>query len=176
MIAAGLDLSLTSTGIAYPGGDTRALNTPKRHVDGHARIDYILRQVHLAVIDPLIRSELDRLVVGIEGYAFGASQAGIRDNAELGGVIRHHLWTIGVPWVEISPKTLKKYATGTGTASKADMITAAQRHLDADITDDNCADAAWLRAAVRHHYGTPPGGRFPPDRAPLLDVIEWPQR
>lgn len=177
MIAIGLDLSLQATGIAYVNGTTRVLDTPKAKIAGYERIDYIVREVHLATLEGVNAAELRRIVVGIEGYNFGAQgQSGIRDTAELGGVVRHHLWTCSIAWVEIPPTSLKKFATGSGGASKDDMLEAAQSHLDADIADHNCADAAWLRAAVRHHYGRPPSDHFPLERIHDLDAaVVWPE-
>jgi Holliday junction resolvasome RuvABC endonuclease subunit len=47
----------------------------------------------------------------------------------------------GVEYVGVSPKEIKKYATGNGNASKDDIITWASTYWGRPVTDDNEADA-----------------------------------
>ena len=59
--------------------------------------------------------------------------------------------------------TLKKHATGSGRASKQDMIAAAERWWGKVTTDDNEADALCLLAWALEEFGegaahVPPGG------------------
>lgn len=60
-----------------------------------------------------------------------------------------HLWAgennVPIHWV--SPKSIKKYATGKGNADKKAMVAAIQS-LYPYITDNNEADAMWL---LRYH-------------------------
>jgi Holliday junction resolvasome RuvABC endonuclease subunit len=64
----------------------------------------------------------------------------------LGHLIRAELDEMRVPWLEIAPTALKKFATGSGAAKKDAMKAAAVEHLalDSDASDDE-ADALWLR-------------------------------
>jgi len=48
--------------------------------------------------------------------------------------------------------TLKKFATGSGSASKDDMIEAAKK-FKSDVTDDNEADALYLLAFAQTEIG-----------------------
>lgn len=51
---------------------------------------------------------------------------------------------IGAELMPVHSGSLKKFATGKGTASKHDMIRAAEKDLSAKPKDDNEADALWL--------------------------------
>ena len=163
----GLDLSLTATGIATDTA-TYTLSSRKLGLTGTARLAWYRDQItiHATHADLAI----------IEGYAYGAIHK--REAlGELGGTIRLALWDHQIPYIDIPPKLLKKYATGNGNATKPEMVLAAQRHLGYTGTDHNCADAMWLRAIAIDHY-TP--GRTPnptrPERDELLAQITWPER
>lgn len=157
----GLDLSLTATGIATV--DETAVLRPMG-LTGPARLMCIRDDVlaALPVLHPL---------VVVEGYAYGrhnqAHQLG-----ELGGVIRLALWEAGIPYVEVPPSTLKKYATGRGNAGKDEVLAAAIRRLGYDGHDNNEADALWLRAMGCAAYGAPLAG-LPKTHA--VDGIAWPE-
>jgi crossover junction endodeoxyribonuclease RuvC len=158
----GLDLSLTSTGVA--------------HCDGSADT----WQVKLLGADRLI-SLRDRLVslldarvdlAVIEGYAFGrpnqASHIG-----ELGGVVRVTLREHNVPFVAVPPSSVKRYATGQGNASKEQMLVAAVKRLGYEGASNDEADALWLRAMALDHYGEPVT-TVPVEHRAGLSKIEWP--
>ena len=84
----------------------------------------------------------------MEGYAYGA-KLNREKLGELGGIVklavRHVLHTDPV---SVPPTTLKQFATGSGKASKEQMVTAVQQ-FDPEITNDNLADAYLLAL-----YGT----------------------
>lgn len=130
----GLDLSLTATGVA--SNDQHFVI--KCGFTGMERIHYIWEQ-----IEPVL-SDATKLVV-VEGYAFNAHQ-GAHFLGELGGIIRYHLWRRGLRWIDIPPPTLKVYATGSGSASKFDVLAEAVRRLKYEASDHNVADAMWLHA------------------------------
>lgn len=81
--------------------------------------------------------------IAMEGYAFGA-RLNREKLGELGGIVKLasalvlHQEPISVP-----PTTLKQYVTGSGKATKEDMVAAVQK-WDVEITDDNVADAYGL--------------------------------
>lgn len=144
------DLSLTSTGLALPDGTTLTLKPGKR--TGCERLAWIRDEVleHAKPLDFGIPVDL----VVIEGYAMGTGrQAGTYAIGELGGVIRLALHEAGIPYIEIAPATLKKFATGKGNANKdAVLLAAARAGFDGD--NNNEADAWWLRKLALYHYGT----------------------
>jgi Holliday junction resolvasome RuvABC endonuclease subunit len=86
--------------------------------------------------------------VFMEGYAYGA-KLNREKLGELGGVVklatRHVLYSEPT---SVPPTTLKQFATGSGRATKEQMVKAAQE-FDAEITNDNLADAYLLAL-----YGT----------------------
>lgn len=62
------------------------------------------------------------------------------------------LWAVEeeIPAVSVHTGTLKKFATGSGKATKSDMIEAAKKRWPKiSLVDDNHADGLWLAA-----YGT----------------------
>lgn len=133
----GLDLSLSATGVCHADGVTQAIKVKTRGMERLADIRNLVDHYTLGT---------DLIV--IEGYAMGtARQAGTYAIGELGGVIRLHLFELGRRYIDISPATLKKYATGKGNAKKVDMAVAAMKRANLEFRDDNQCDAWWLRQA-----------------------------
>ena len=134
----GLDLSLSSTGVAVPG---RTFT-----IEGKGRGPERLSGFRRALLRTFKDADVDLLV--LEGYAFQKSDAGARSIAELGGVARLLAYDLGIPYVEVPPSTLKLFATGNGgpKTTKDVMLAAAQRDdpFFAGKTYDE-ADAHWLR-------------------------------
>lgn len=127
----GLDLSLTATGVAWEGG-TRVLSFPK--LRGMERV----HAINLAV------SELDQPdIVVLEGYSFGSKGRAVYDIAELGGVIRYGFHEVALPYVEVPPSVLKKFATGKGNVGKDEVLAAAIRKFGFEGSNNNEADA-WI--------------------------------
>lgn len=156
----GLDLSLVSTGIA----DIAGTFTVKTTARGPQRLNEIR-----SVVRDFTRAA--NLVV-LEGYAYNKHQ-GMAAIGELGGVIRLLLHTRGIRYVEIPPASLKKYACGRGNASKDDMLGAAYKRLPAFDGNNDCADAAFLRAMALDFYGFPVCD-MPAVNRTALDAIAWP--
>lgn len=139
-----LDLSLTCTGVCL-NGETSRISYPKQR--GGPRIDSIAADVSD------LCDGVDLAV--IEGYSFGSKGRSVFDIAELGGVIRRVLRLKRVPYVDIPPSVLKKYATGKGNSPKDAMIAAAIRRFGFEGSDNNEADARLLWCMARHAYGVP---------------------
>jgi Holliday junction resolvasome RuvABC endonuclease subunit len=162
-VIVGLDLSLTATGVA--NGRTTWTIDPGA-LRGPARLDLIARKVRDAAQDARL--------VAIEGYAFGRPH-GMAALGELGGVIRWMLWNLGIPYAEVPPASLKRYATGKGNAPKQDVLAAAIRRGGDlfDGSDDNRADAWWLRAMAMDNYGSPVV-TVPAEHRKALAMLRWP--
>ena len=168
-----LDLSVTGTGWAtnedgephYSGIITHT--KPKKGVYQHpmVRLNRIKEEVD--------RLSYDAKLVVMEGYSYGNNQRA-HQLAELGGLIRWHLWYLGIPYVEVAPTTLKKFATGTGKAKKPEVIASAIRRLGYERHDDNEADALWLLQMALHHYGLPGAVPLPQDHHESKAEIGWP--
>lgn len=160
--ALGLDLSLTATGIALPDGTTRTI---RPRTVGVERLTEICDRIAMRLATPPAP-----LVAVVETPFVSAKfmATGMR-LAELGGVVRVMLYRSRVPFLDVAPAALKKWATGDGNASKDKMITAARAH-GADVADDNQADAWWLWALAQARYDAP--GDWPP-LGPLA-ALPWP--
>lgn len=171
----GLDASLTATGLAPPDGGSVTLSV---RTTGAARLYELTTAIH-----GWVSGNVD--LVAIEGYSY-ASRNGTHQLGELGGCIRLDLWRAGIPYVEIPPNSLKKYATGRGNASKDEMLAAAIRRLGYEGHDHNQADALWLREMARDAYGerwqaahgpgalNPALPRVPASHRAALTAITWP--
>lgn len=95
------------------------------------------------ILAPIVQWAKHAHVVMIEGYAFGSNSSYHDAIVEIGGIVRYHLRLMGHVPIEVSPSTLKKFATGNGRAEKPDMVSSAQKFCP-HIDDDNMADAFHL--------------------------------
>ena len=144
MIAVGLDLSLTATGYCNYNGECRTIKLPDKGVArlAHARL---WAQTLNALCDPEL--------VAVEGYSYNDRQKA-HDMGELGGVVRLTLHDLLIPYIDVSPPTLKLYATGKGNAPKDLVYGAAIRH-GSPATDNTQGDAWWLWCIACHLLGHP---------------------
>lgn len=134
---AGVDASLTKTGVARTDGTLCTIKL-RSNLKGYERLFPMARAIDAELAGPL------ELVV-LEGYSMHAPGAlALIRAAELGGLLRSRLSTHGMPFVDVPPSTLKKYATGKGNAKKEAMLAYALE-AGAHATNDDEADAYWLR-------------------------------
>jgi Holliday junction resolvasome RuvABC endonuclease subunit len=140
-----LDLSLTATGFCE--GDRSEVWRTK--LKGHERLQHILDALDSALY--CVKPD----AVFIEGFSFGSKGSSVYEIGGLGYLVRHRLWAQGIPYAEVSPSTLKKYATGRGNANKDEMLAAAIRRFNFPGTDNNAADAWLLWALGMAEMGTP---------------------
>ena len=139
--AVGIDPSLSGTGIAQADG---LLLTVKTHAKP-GRKNNRLQAIHKAAFDAAGGGHWagKPALVMVEDLPTHAKSAGLTGQAQ--GVVRLGLVDAGVSMMFLAPATLKKFATGKGNADKAAMIAAWNEKAHAKVTDDNQADAAWLR-------------------------------
>jgi crossover junction endodeoxyribonuclease RuvC len=151
-VVVGLDLSLTSTGyvaLAECGGviSTQAIKTDGRI--GLSRLDDLTVQILSE-----INSDNPSLIV-IEGYAFGVGKgSSLADLAELGGIIKHDLYTTGYRMIVVPPARLKKFVTGKGNAKKDQMRLEVYKRWGFEHESNDVIDAyglAQLGLAVLGH-------------------------
>ena len=57
----------------------------------------------------------------MEGYSFG-STGRVFNIAENTGILKYNLWAALIHFDVLAPTTVKKFATGSGSASKVDMF------------------------------------------------------
>ena len=165
----GLDPSLTGLGLATPDG----LSTISSKPTGDQIAARAERIVTMA--DMVARRIPDDSLVVIEGPAYSRQLgAGHHLSAGLWWVMAVELVHRGHDVVEVPPTSLKKFATGKGNATKADMAVALYKRAGLELADDNQVDAWFLRAAGLHHLGHPVID-VPAAQAAALDRITWPE-
>lgn len=148
--ALGLDLSITASGWASRTECGR-IQTKAPSAGG---MEDVPRFRHIA-------DEVDRLcrawephVVFVEAPSYASSNEAYRI-----GAMRHKvhevLWDREIPVSSLSPKQIKKFATGNGSVDKDEVIAAAIRTGLFTGTKNDEADAFWLMAAAYDLYDEP---------------------
>tara|TARA_Y100000004_G_C8849748_1_gene384210 strand:- start:192 stop:749 length:558 start_codon:yes stop_codon:yes gene_type:complete len=84
--------------------------------------------------------------VALEGYAYGA-KGKVFHIAENTGVLKYKMYQNRMPLEIVEPTKVKKFATGKGNASKADMY--------ASFTQESLVDLAKLIQPDREEIGNP---------------------
>jgi crossover junction endodeoxyribonuclease RuvC len=102
------------------------------------------------LIDEVMRHLQPDDVICIEGFGFASQQA-----IQLGGIgwgIRMALFRRGIPYIDVPPASMKKFATGRGNAKKDEMVLPIYRKWGFEHSSDNVRDAfvlAKIAAALR---------------------------
>ena len=155
----GIDPSLTATGIAWTA--TALETVTGRTGDG--------RLMHLYTRLLMVDSTVELAVVeDLPTHAHGAGLTGMAQ-----GVVRLALLHVDVPYALVPPAAVKKFATGSGNATKADMRMSWFKRTGMDVRDDNQVDAAWLREMGLHYHGCPTF-QLPAAQTAVLAKITWP--
>ncbi len=176
----GLDLSLTSTGVAQiaSNGNGRGLRvtldriTSKPTADTIAARSVRLRKMAGQVIGLSVGADL----VMIEGPAFASSTGAIWDRAGLWWLVVGRLTGLGLPVVEVPPTTLKCYAVGKGNAGK-DLVLAAviKRYAHAaDVTGNDVADALALASMGARYLGCEIEESLPDTHTRAMKAVKFP--
>lgn len=151
----GIDQSLRSTGLAVVDAAGVSLFTgiitPGAKLKGTARLAHIRSGVQeLFISYPAIQ------FAAIEGYSYG-SAGRVFELGEVGAVIRMALHDAGVPFLVVSPSSLKKFVSGNGASKKEQMRQAVIKKWGVDLPQDDECDAfglAQVARAVRLNRGT----------------------
>lgn len=179
MIAVGIDLSLTSTGIARIESDDpipwlATVTSNGTHdatlLERAERIEELTeRIVHVVTNDGL-----PSLVV-VEGPSYGQHrQSGQHDRAGLWWSVASALTRRGVALVEVAPAARMKYATGVGNAKKDAVLAATiRRYRTAVITGNDEADALILAAMGARALGGPVETSLPERNRAAMDKVRW---
>lgn len=173
LVVYGLDLSLASTGMARIEGGSCAVRTlrPPKSLDGHRRLDWILRRVLAVQLEPPV-------VIAIEGPAYSLTTGSAHERAGLWWMVAHTLWMRGVPYVVIPPPNRAKYATGYGggpNSGKDKVLAAVIRRYPSVLVDGNDqADALVLAKMTAEHYGLGVEQVPQQNKAALGGVKGWP--
>lgn len=184
MIVAGVDPSLTNTGIAVLlDGHPILLHASQTESEGKSyrhRSNRIVAQTR-SILETLILAEDAKpdLVV-IEGPAYANNNAYTHDQSGLWWGIYSTL--IGrrhqIPVVIIAPTTLKLWVTGDGHATKTQVLDTVKtwypNHCNRIGKNDNIADALGLAAAGAFHVGDPIPFEIKPRHTTNLEAVKWP--
>lgn len=161
----GLDMSITGTGVCRPDGSTYTITTKAKKDDRLTDIRDQIMGVHVSGGTDLIVLE------DVPGKMIGAASVVI---PMLHGSVRSALKDARIPYVIVSPPTLKKFATGRGNADKSAMILAAFKRAEIEFRDNNQCDAWWLWiAGLTRCTGITPAGLLPAAQRAALDVVDW---
>lgn len=164
-----LDLSLTATGVASSAGWTDTLKPPAK-LRGHERMAWLRERI----LDHTRGADL----VVVEGPSYGNQgaqrQSGHHERAGLWWLITHALWTAKVPTAVAPPASVKKYATGSGNASKDQVLLAVSRKFPSFEGDNNSADALVMCALGTDWLGVPMV-TMPQAHRVALGGVSWPE-
>ena len=184
---AGIDLSLTSTGIAracWDPADMLFAASPilmwpfVRRIQSKGAKDATLteRQARLADISGQVTDEVDGAdLVVIEGPSYGSNTGSQHDRSGLWWSVVSNLIEHGQAVIEVSPHQRQQYATGRGNASKDQVLAAAiKRYPLWDITGNDIADAVILTAIGARAVGRALEDSLPQTHLRALDKLRIP--
>jgi crossover junction endodeoxyribonuclease RuvC len=166
----GIDLSLTGTGMS-DGATTWLIRSAGKKDDDLTTRWVRLRKVAREVCD---RIPADVSLVAIEAPAFSRTNGHMHDRSGLWWLVVSALHAAAVPVVEITPSSVKKYATGRGNADKGAMVdSAARRYPDVETgANDNRVDALFIAAMALDHLT---GLHIVPEAHRVsLNAVRWP--
>lgn len=134
----GIDPALRKIGIAIyyvrPAFIT-TIKTPSKD-RGPKRLVYIREHIKEVIED------YEFSLACIEAPSYNSTNRSVSWGKML-GVLEILMYERGIPYLMIPPKQLKKFATGSGNASKEKMIEYAEKQTGLELTDDE-ADAYFL--------------------------------
>lgn len=171
-IFVGLDVSLTATGVAIATAVNITTSRVESKAPKNATTDQqiVRMQSIVARIVELIPVS-DHTIVAMEGPSFGSSLS----QHTMGGIwwlVRDGLQHLGVEVWIVPPSTVKKYATGSGSAAKDKVLAAVIRRYAAavDVDTNDEADALVIAAIIARVGGHP----IEPDGLPQthLDALK----
>lgn len=179
MIVAGIDPSLTNTGIAilHNGQPTTIESTG---IGGKSAANWLTRNRRIRATVPRILRKLTTTpdLVVIEGI--------LEHGPMLPGAIdRHALWHAlygaldhqGIPIAVVNPSTLKIWATGKGNAKKPAILAEVRSWFtnhESRIVNHDQADALVLALMGAHHAGDPMPFELKPRHTTGLEAVHWP--
>lgn len=123
----GLDLSLTGTGIAHidiqapPALEPDVAVSTRTIVSSGSKSATLPERVsrRRSLRDAIVGAARDSQLVVLEGPAYGANVGSVWDRAGLWCAVVDALDHLGVPYVDVAPARVKKFAADKGSADKA---------------------------------------------------------
>ncbi|TCC19979.1 hypothetical protein [Kribbella sindirgiensis] len=161
MRVAGLDLSLTSTGIAVihsgtPEWTYTAKSSGKK--DDNLQQRWVrLTGLLCEILNTIVDDEPLDLVV-LESPSYGSTFGSPHDRSGLWWMVADALHGSDIPVATVSPQGRAKYGTGKGNAKKPEVYAAVKETyepLEFEIPNNDVADAVILAAMGSRHLGFP---------------------
>ena len=159
MLIIGIDPSLTSTGIVVLRGNKVELAVTTKNKPELGTIDRVrlIYERIVCVAESLTDGEKWQApdLIVIEGFSYGSKGRSVFDIAYLGWRIREELERLrtedNIPWLEVPPSQLKKFATGQGNANKEIILQQVYKRWGVEFSDNNQADA-YVLARIGEAY------------------------
>lgn len=167
MIVLGLDLSLTSTGVA---GSTWTEAIQPKKLSRWERLRYICDGVRAYVTD-----FAPDLVV-VEGPSYNSQGGHQHERGGLWWMATEVIDSRAISIASAPPTNIKKYATGVGGGPKAGkdfVMLAAARHFSWFDGGNDEADALWACAMGYDHLEAPLT-KMPAVNRQALEKVDWP--
>lgn len=143
----GLDLSATASGIVLlreNGCKTPLLMLEKEIKPGSLRGAARMQRIALEVMETIHAHKPDKIVV--EGYSLGKNVNSTIPLVEIGGLVRFLLFMDGLTWFDPRASEVKKFATGSGSAAKDQVMMWVLKRWEHTSMSNNTADAYTLAA------------------------------
>lgn len=170
----GLDLSLTSTGIAYASNGQSVTGVIRRTSQGPTVIDQRgrLQDITAAIWKYVGSAGGTPDLAVIEGPSYGSKGAGTWDRAGLWWMVVDSFIGNHIPIAIAPPSCRARYATGKGNADKDLVLAETVLRFDRVLGNDE-ADALILAAMGCDHLGHPLVP-MPAAHRTGLDRVAWP--
>lgn len=173
----GIDLSLTSTGIAIITGGIATTQRVTSKGKADATLEQRLKRLNdlAATIADITEARKPTLVL-IEAPSFQSKGGQAHDRSGLWWLVVTTLCHF--PWivvVQVPPSCRMRYGAGKGNAAKDDVLSAVvRRYPDVDVNGNDEADALILAAMGARHLGSPIEESLPKANLAGMAGVHWP--
>jgi len=177
----GIDLSLTSTGVADIDDEGIRLHRIQSKGSKDATLLQRLDRAQ-TIVDSIgsvigARGLREPGLFVVEGPSYGSITGSQHDRSGLWWLLVSFLlggfegrWRVA----EVPPTTRARYATGRGNAAKDEVLAAVvRRYPEVEVTGNDTADSLVLAAMGARHLGTPID-QPPQTHLAAMDAVRWP--
>jgi len=147
----GIDYSIGCPALCINSGEEFSLSTCsfyyltnkhkfERHsgqFQGHIHKVYTTQEERFDQISEYIVRKIPRnSIVYLEGFSYGSRAGLMFDIAAATGILKHKLYKNNIEFITVSPKTIKKFATGSGNSSKLPMYEAFYKETKFNLLEE----------------------------------------
>lgn len=170
-----IDLSLTGTGLAFPGPDGVVVTTVGEKDTSPGIEDFLDRVDRLGFRIMTAAQVVTGDLIIIEGLSLHSKSSSLdRIFASWWLVVKQLIAVTGRAPVVVTPQQRAQYATGKGNSPKDSvLLAAARRYPEVDIQNNNEADALVLYAMAQRHLGQALEQSLPLDHLKVMANVEW---